>query len=79
MQGAVSPFTSVVLNNPHVSFHSVSLSLRIKNFMREASALEYAFAQTVVGAEQRRGAVGAGGGKEGGMIMDQKDMHYVDC
>ena len=47
--------------------------------MREASALEYAFAQTVVGAEQRRGAVGAGGGKEGGMIMDQKDMHYVDC
>ena len=47
--------------------------------MREASALEYAFAQTVVGAEQRRGAVGAGGGKEGVMIMDQKDMHYVDC
>lgn len=38
--------------------------------MHEASALEYAFAQTMVGV---------GGGKEGGMIMDQKDMHYVDC
>ena len=49
--------------------------------MHEASALEYAFAQTMVGAGRRRGpaGVGVGGGKEGGMIMDQKDMHYVDC